>query len=138
MKLAPLAVCLACAAPALADVAVPEPAAKPTWADSCAARIDDAAKKLGLAPGARVSVIPLLREDGSPNPVRYVEYAPSPRSLVTVGDDAEHHADMEWKRETKHGLETDFRRYHGRFAALERGRAFMAVADECLKMGEPR
>ena len=71
MKLALPTLLLVCAAPARADVAVPQ--AK-TWRDGCAARIDAAAKKLGLRPGARASVLPLLRENGAKNPVQYVEY----------------------------------------------------------------
>ena len=141
MKAAPLTLLLVWAAPARADIALPQPAAKKAWAASCAARIDEAAEKLGFKPGARVSVIPLRHEDGTPNPVLRVEYAPSLHFVVTVGEDGERLPDMGWQwrlieRPYFHGYR--FRRYHGRFALIFENPDFMAATDDCLNMGESK
>jgi hypothetical protein len=141
VKAAPLALCLVWAAPARADVAVPQ---KKTWRDGCAARIDAAAEKAGMKPGARVSLISLRREDGTPNPVQYVEYA-TPDLRVEVGDEPESRPDQAWHvamEQTNvyvHGHFYSFRRYHNRFAKIEGGgQRFRAALDECLQMGESK
>lgn len=71
MKLTPLTLLLVWAAPARADVEIELP---PTWRDRCAERLDAAATAAGMRTGARRDTIPLLREDGSPNPMQLVEY----------------------------------------------------------------
>lgn len=125
---------------AWADVAVPMPAAK-TWRDGCAARIDEAAKKAGLPPGAHSRVIRLLHEDGTPNPVQYVEYA-TPKISVTVGEDAEPHPDTLTTSYSLDGSTTWFRRLHNRFSKITfaykspGADQLRAGVDECLKMGE--
>jgi hypothetical protein len=142
VKLAPLTLLFVCAAPAFADVAVPQ--AK-TWRDGCAARIDEAAKALALQPGARASVIPLLHENGSKNPVEYVEYAKDGYQL-TVGDEPEPRPDQPWMMFKRadgppyHGPML-WRRYHNRFARSNRQhlpQPFMDALDDCLKMGEAK
>jgi hypothetical protein len=123
---------LVLASPAFADVAVPQPLGK-TWRDGCAARLDEAAKTAGLPTGAQSRLLPLLHEDGSPNPVQYVEYA-TPHFRAVAGEESEPRADQAWR-----GREVQFRRYHNRFAKIE-GLAyvkpFKAALDECLKMGD--
>ncbi len=140
MKLLPLTLLLMWAAPARADVAVPQAR---TWRDGCAARIDEAARMIGLKPGARTSVIPLRREDGSPNPVQYVEYA-TVELKVTAGEDAERRPDEKWAV-TAGGLLGRFqwfKRLHGRFGKIEASNRyappFKTALDDCLKMGEPK
>ena len=128
---------LVCGAPAYADVAVPE---APGWRDGCVARIDEAARQIGLAPGARITVFPLVREDGTPNPVRYVQYG-SGALEVTVGEETERRADVGWhvaERETNRA--SLFRRYHGRFAKMlnTENRVLKRALDDCLKMGESK
>ena len=147
----PLALLFVWAAPARADTAVPQ--AK-TWRDGCAARLDAAAKNLGLRPGARASLIPLRREDGTANPVQYVQYG-SGDFTATAGDESETRPDIAWKRtgyaggETIQGEPTPpkwtwFRRLHNRFGKMEGSfsglleREFRRALDECLQMGEAK
>ena len=142
MKLTPLTLLLVCAAPARGDVAVPQ---KKTWRDSCAARIDAAAQKLALPAGARASVIPLRHEDGSANPVEYVEYAKGGYQL-TVGDEPEKRPDQQWMLfKRMDGPRYDgpmlWRRFHNRFAKANRPhlpQLFIEALDECLQMGESK
>jgi hypothetical protein len=141
VKHVPLALCLVWAAPARADVAVPR--AK-TWRDGCAARLDEAAKKAGLKPGARVSLIPLRRENGTPNQVQYVEYGAG-HFTVTAGDEPEARPDKPWKtKQTLDDGEVEFRRLHNRFAKMIDMPAgliagyFRAALDDCLQMGETK
>jgi hypothetical protein len=119
------------ASPAFADIAAPQ--AK-MWRDGCAARLDEVAQKLGLPTGARASVIPLRHENGTPNPVQYVEYA-TPQFRVMAGDEPEPRPDQPW-----HGNAVMFRRFHNRFAKIERApkaaSSFKEALDECLKMGD--
>jgi hypothetical protein len=150
VKAVPLALCLVWAAPARADTAVPE-AAK-TWRDGCSVRIDAAAKRLGLQPGARTSTIPLRRENGAKNPLQYVEYGGT-NFTVTAGDDSEPRPDAQWARSSRnvdplvgssHEDATWFRRLRSRFGKIEgafsqaAAREFKSALDECLQMGEPK
>jgi hypothetical protein len=125
-----VALLIVIATPAFADVAVPQ--AK-TWRDGCAARLDEAAKAAGLPTGAQSRLLPLLHEDGTPNPVQYVEYATTHFRAV-AGDESEPRPDQAWR-----GREVLFRRYHNRFAKIEGVglvKPFKAALDECLKMGD--
>jgi hypothetical protein len=141
VKAVPLALCLVWAAPARADTAVPQAAKKRTWRDGCVVRIDAAAKAAGLPAGARISVVPLLHEDGSPNPVLYVEYGVG-EFTARVGEEPEPRPDQSWR--TGYALDEtyEFRRYRNRFATLS-GTAppssnFRRALDDCLKMGESK
>jgi hypothetical protein len=142
VKLTPLTLLFVCAAPARADVAVPQ--AK-TWRDGCAARLDAAAQRLGLEPGARASLIPLRHEDGTPNPVQYVEYA-SAGFLLTVGEEPESRPDTPWMfykvmDGPRNHEPARFRRLHNRFAKANRRQlpqVFIDALDECLQMGESK
>jgi hypothetical protein len=131
--------------PAHADTTLPPSATVKSWTDACAARIDLAAQKSHWGPGARALSIPLLHEDGSPNPVRYVEYAVLEADLILrAGEDAEALPDQGWgvKRDPAATRPGDgplmFRRYHGRFAMVSRFAfaQFRSALDECLKTGE--
>jgi acyl-CoA reductase-like NAD-dependent aldehyde dehydrogenase len=143
VKLAPLTLLCVCAAPARADVAVELP---PTWRDRCAGAIDAAAQKMGLPAGARRDVLPLLREDGTPNPVHYVEYAAADGIHVLTGNDSERRADKSWTLTLQEGGKPArfwFRRAHGYYAKLTLSgpwseKAMKAALDECLKMGESK
>jgi hypothetical protein len=143
VKLALLTLILVCAAPARADVAVKLP---PTWRDRCAAAIDDAAQTMGLPTGARQDVLPLLREDGTPNPVHYVEYAAADGIHVLTGNDSEARADKPWTLTAQHGGKPArfwFRRAHGHYAKLSLAgpwseKPMKAALDDCLKMGESK
>lgn len=145
MKLALLTASLACAAPAYADVAIRLP---PTWRDACAQRLDAAAAAAGLDGHARRDSLPLVREDGSPNPMQLVELGDSGSGLLaTVGNENERRADKPWTLTAHQGggkaFHEWFRRAHGMFAKLTIGNSapkelFMAALDECLKMGESK
>ena len=132
MKLTPLTLLFVWAAPASADVAIKLP---PNWRDGCAARLDVAAQSIGLPRGAHAYLIELLREDGSPNRVQYVEYATAQFDVV-AGDDAERHGDKPWTT----AAARRFRRYHGRFAKMDAAAnpVFQTALDDCLKMGEAK
>jgi hypothetical protein len=132
VKAAPLALLFVWAAPARADVAVKLP---PTWRDGCAARLDAAAQSVGLPRAARAYLIQLLREDGTPNPVQYVEYATAQFDVV-AGDDSERRADKPWTT----AAARRFRRYHGRFAKMDTAAnpVFRTALDDCLQMGESK
>jgi hypothetical protein len=142
VKLALLTLGFVCAAPARADVAVKLP---PTWRDACAERLEQAAAAAGFSGQARRDVVPLLREDGSPNPMQLVEFGHGNLS-ATVGNDTEPRKDKQWTNTTHaHGKSFIqwFRRAHGMFAkltlddsALEK--PFKAALDDCLKMGESK
>lgn len=142
MKLAPLTLLFVCAAPARADVAIKLP---PTWRDQCAERLDAAATAAGMRAGARRDVLPLLREDGSPNPMQIVEYGYGNLS-ATAGNESERRTDKAWTNTTHaHGKSFIqwFRRAHGMFAKLTLDdqrleKPFKAALDDCLKMGEPK
>lgn len=135
MKAAPIALLLA-TTPALADVAVKLPA---TWRDRCADKIDEAARAVGLEPGAQRMLVPLLREDGTPNPVEYVVYA-QPTFSVTVGSDAEPRPDAAWKRSHDGRAFSLFRRWHHRFGLMMNSdrRELRGAIDQCLEMGEAK
>ena len=144
MKAAPLALCLVWAAPAGADVSIKLP---PTWRDQCAERLDAAATAAGMPTGARRDTIPLLREDGSPNPMQLVEYGDAGSAVMAmVGNESERRPDKPWARKSQAGGKPFvewFRRAHGMFAKLTLGnpsvmRPFRAALDECLKMGETK
>ena len=152
MKTAPLTLLLAWAVQAHADTTLPTTATgkRVSWADSCAARIDAAAKALGFKPGARVSPIPLRHEDGKPNPVQYVYYA-ADYFTATAGEDSEQRPDAPWKLKqtdidriegSSSTESTWFRRLHNHFAKLEGSlrkpveHQFLIALDECLQMGE--
>jgi len=157
VKAAPLTlVLLSWAAQARADVAVPEPAANRSWRDGCVARLDAAAKRLGLAPRARITMIPLVRDDGSPSPVQYVEFGREDFT-ATAGEDDEARPDAPWTRTRyrgRHGTNlggdslsssaTWFRRMNNRFGKIEglfstaAEREFKLALDDCLKMGESK
>src|SRR5581483_1777613 len=118
-------------APAFADVAVPDAG---DWRDGCAARIDEAARQLGLLPGARVNVFPLVHEDGTPNPVRYVQYGSGELEL-TVGEETERRPDVGWHAaEREPNRSSLFRRRHGRFAKMLNtdNRVLKRALAECL------
>lgn len=143
MKLAPLTLLFVCAAPARADVSIKLP---PTWRDRCAERLDAAATEVGLSAQARRDTIPLLREDGSPNPMQLVQLVGGDVDAL-VGNDTESRADKAWTRTTRgaHGktLLKWFRRAHGMFAKLTIGggnleKPLKAALDDCLKMGEAK
>ena len=143
MKLTPLTLLFVCAAPARADVAVKLP---PTWRDQCAERLDAAATKMGLSARAKRDTIPLLREDGSPNPMQLVQLVGGDVDAV-VGNDTELRPDKPWTT-TTHGAHGKtllkwFRRAHGMFAKLTAGGVdlvppFKAALDDCLQMGESK
>jgi hypothetical protein len=145
VKLALPTLLLVCAAPVRADVSIKLP---PTWRDQCAERIDAAATGLGMRPAARRDAVPLLREDGSPNPIQFVEYGASGAGItVLVGNENEKRGDKPWtltKRQDggKPYVEW-FRRAHGMFAKMTVAyeplrKPFQAALDDCLKMGEPK
>jgi hypothetical protein len=142
VKLAPLTLLLVCAAPARADVAIKLP---PTWRDQCAERLDTAAAEVGLSAHARRDSIPLLREDGSPNPMQVVELGGGAVTAV-VGNEDELRKDKAWANTTHaHGKSFIqwFRRAHGMFAKLTVADGNMvkplkAALDDCLKMGEAK
>lgn len=142
MKLTPLTLLFVCAAPARADVAIKLP---PTWRDQCAERLDAAASEVGLSAHARRDAIPLLREDGSPNPMQLVEIGGGDVTAV-VGNEDELRKDKPWTNTTHaHGKAFIqwFRRAHGMFAKLTVGgsnvvKPFKAALDDCLKMGEAK
>jgi len=130
-------------APAFADVAIKLP---PTWRDRCAERLEAAATEVGLSAHARRDTIPLLREDGSPNPMQLVELGGGDVHAM-VGNETELRADKPWTLMTHgaHGksLIEWFRRAHGMFAKLTLGggnltKPFKAALDDCLKMGESK
>ena len=144
MKLAPLTLLFVCAAPARADVAIKLP---PTWRDQCAERLDAAATAVGMRAAARRDSIPLVREDGSANPMQLVEYGePGSAVMAMVGNENEHRADKSWMFTSHAGGKAfveGFRRAHGMFAKLTLGnptlrKPFQAALDDCLKMGEPK
>ena len=135
---------LVCAAPAYADVAVKLP---PTWRDACALRLDAAAAAAGLPGHARRDSLPLVKEDGSPNPMQLVEFGDSSSGLMAmVGNEDQRHADKAWTLTAHHGGKAFtewFRRSHGIFAKLTLVNTaprelFMSALDDCLKMGEPK
>jgi hypothetical protein len=142
VKLVPLTLLLVCAAPASADVSIKLP---PTWRDQCADRLDEAAKTAGLQSRARRDAVPLLREDGSPNPMQLVEFG-SGNLTAMVGNDTEPRKDKSWTNTTHaHGKAFIqwFRRAHGLFAKLTLEdplleKPFKAALDDCLKMGESK
>jgi len=142
VKHVPLALCLVWAAPARADVSVKLP---PTWRDRCAERIDAAATAPGMRAGARRDVLPLLREDGSPNPMQIVEYGYGNLS-ATAGNENERRKDKAWTNTTPaHGKSFIqwFRRAHGMFGKLTLDdqrleKPFKTALDECLQMGEAK
>ena len=144
MKAAPLTLLFVCAAPARGDVAVPAPTTSPpAWADRCVARIDQAAGTVGLAPGARRDVLPLVREDGTPDPMQRVSFAvPDGLLLAAAGTDNEAQADKRWTRTAgRGGGLVWFRRHAGRWAKIDSGAprwtaAFKAALDDCLQMGD--
>jgi hypothetical protein len=141
VKAAPLTLLLVWAAPARADVAVPSAPKKKTWRDGCVVRIDAAAKAAGLPDTARITVVPLLHEDGSPNPVLYVEYGVGDFT-ARVGEEPETRPDQSWRGGYDFDRTYEFRRYHNRFATIS-GTAppradFRRALDDCLKMGEPK
>ena len=144
MRAALLTVGLVWAAPAYADVSVKLP---PTWRDRCAARLDAAAAAAGLGGHARRDSLPLVREDGSPNPMQLVEYGESGSGLLAmVGNEDERRADKPWTLTAHSGgkpFREWFRRAHGMFAKLTIAsstshKLFMAALDDCLKMGESK
>jgi hypothetical protein len=144
VKLTPLTLLFVCAAPARADVAVKLP---PTWRDRCADRLEAAATEVGLSARARRDTIPLLREDGSPNPMQLVQLGGGD-VLATVGNETELRKDKPWHLTTHGGVHGKafpewFRRAHGMFATLKIGgvsleKPFKAALDECLQMGESK
>ncbi len=142
MKLTPLTLLFVWAAPARADVSIKLP---PTWRDQCAERLDAAATAAGLDAHARRDVVPLLREDGSPNPMQLVELG-SGNLVAMVGNDTEPRKDKAWTNTTHaHGKAFIqwFRRAHGMFAKLTLEdqrfeKPFKAALDDCLKMGEAK
>jgi hypothetical protein len=143
VKHVPLALCLVWAAPARADVSVKLP---PTWRDRCAERIDAAAIATGLSDRARRDTIPLLREDGSPNPMQLVELGSPGAVTAMVGNETELRKDKPWTVTSHAGGKPFvewFRRAHGLFAKLTLAnplfvKPFKAALDECLQMGEPK
>lgn len=144
MKLAPLTLLFVCAAPARADVSIKLP---PTWRDQCAERLDAAATAAGMHTGARRDTIPLLREDGSPNPMQLVEYGDAGSAVMAmVGNESEHRPDKPWTLKSQTGGKPFvewFRRAHGMYAKLTLGnplvmKPFRAALDDCLKMGEAK
>jgi hypothetical protein len=143
VKLTPLTLLFVCAAPARADVAVKLP---PTWRDRCAERIDEAARQAKLPAGARRDAIPLLREDGSPNPMQLVEYGAPDAVTASVGNETERRRDKHWTVTGHAGGKPFvewFRRSHGLFAKLTLANPallapFKAALDECLQMGESK
>lgn len=144
MKLALSTLLLVCAAPARGDVSVKLPA---TWRDQCAERIDAAAVEAGLPAGARRDVMPLLREDGSPNPMQLVEYGePGNGVMAMVGNEDRLRHDKPWTMSSHAGGKAYvewFRRAHGLFAKLtllntSARKQFQTALDDCLKMGEPK
>jgi hypothetical protein len=143
MKAVPLALCLVWAAPGRADVAVKLP---PTWRDRCAERLDVAAAKAKLPAGARRDAIPLLREDGSPNPMQLVEYGSPEAVTAMVGNEDERRKDKRWTVTSHAGGKPFvewFRRAHGMFAKLTLSNPtllepFRAALDDCLQMGESK
>lgn len=155
MRAAVIAMGVVVATPTLADVAVPQPPAKKTWRDACVVRLDAAAKRLGLEPGARLTTIPLVRDDGAPNAVQYVEYGHADFT-VTAGEEPERRPDATWTRTSRRGStvtlmgdystprNTWFRRLHDRFGKMEGAfssnaeREFKLALDDCLKMGEAK
>jgi hypothetical protein len=140
VKTALLTFCFAWAMPAHADTTLPQPATGKSWAEPCAARIDAAAKSVGLKPGAKVSLIPLVHENGKANPVRYVEYTDDYLLSVSVGDDAERLPDQSWTVSTPLvDWAYLFRRYKHRFGKIQASdhiEQFQIAVDACLKMGD--
>jgi hypothetical protein len=143
MKLAPVALLLVCT-PAGADVAIKLPA---TWRDRCAERLDAAATAARMPPGARRDTIPLLREDGSPNPMQLVEYGNAGGPVTAmVGNENERRPDKQWTRKSQAGGRAFvewFRRAHGMYAKLTLAnpslmKPFRDALDDCLKMGEAK
>jgi hypothetical protein len=133
--------------PAHADTTLPQPAAARSWADSCAARIDAAAKFLELKPGARPNQIPLLDENGAPNPMQRVDYCDQTGiSCVSVGTDSRKtDSDKHWTRTKRLHVDEFFRRARHRWAKVlveqsdvDSARTLMSAADECLKMGDSK
>jgi hypothetical protein len=144
MRLALFTLGLVWGAPAYADVAVKLP---PTWRDRCATRIDAAAAAAGLQGRARRDSLPLVREDGSPNPMQLVEFGEAGSGLMAmVGNEDERRADKPWTLTVQHGgkaFSEWYRRAHGMFAKLTLGSSaprelFKAALDDCLKMGESK
>ncbi len=144
MKVAPLALLFVWAAPARADVSVKLP---PTWRDLCAKRIDAAATATGLSPGARRDALPLLREDGSPNPMQLVEFGSVDVLFAAVGTESDRRKDKPWTLTAYRGGKPSrhwFRRAHGMYAKIDlagdssREKPFKAALDECLQMGESK
>ena len=144
MTRALLTLMLVWAAPAYADVSARLP---PTWRDSCAMRLDAAAAAANLAGHARRDSLPLVKEDGSPNPMQLVEFGDSSSGLMAmVGNEDQRRADKPWTLTAHHGGKAFtewFRRSHGIFAKLTLVNAaprelFMSALDDCLKMGEPK
>lgn len=144
MKLALPTLLLVCAAPAHADVSVRLP---PTWRDSCAVRIDAAAAAAGILGHARRDSLPLVKEDGSPNPMQLVEFGDASSGLMAmVGNEDQRRTDKPWTLTAHHGGKAFtewFRRSHGIFAKLTMVNTtprelFKAALDDCLKMGEPK
>ncbi|HEY2743711.1 MAG TPA: hypothetical protein VGL86_03780, partial [Polyangia bacterium] len=142
VKLALLTLGFVCAAPARADVSAQLP---PTWRDQCAERLEQAATAAGLPGQARRDVVPLLREDGSPNPMQVVEFGRGNLS-ASVGNETERYKDKQWTNTTHaHGKSFIqwFRRAHGMFAKLTLAdpaltQPFKAALDDCLQMGESK
>ncbi|HEX9103121.1 MAG TPA: hypothetical protein VF997_13005, partial [Polyangia bacterium] len=119
----------------------------PTWRDQCAERLDAAANAAGMRAGARRDTVPLLREDGSPNPMQLVEYGDAGSAVMAmVGNENERRRDKPWTMKSQAGGKAFvewFRRAHGMFAKLTLGnpavlKPFQAALDDCLKMGEAK
>ncbi|MGZ3425265.1 MAG: hypothetical protein ACXVCV_01395 [Polyangia bacterium] len=143
MKLTPLALLFVWAAPARADVSAKLP---PTWRDRCAERLDAAATATGLPAHARRDAIPLMREDGSPNPMQLVELGSPDAVTAMVGNETESRKDKPWTVTSHAGGKPFvewFRRAHGMFAKLTLAnplfvKPFKAALDDCLQMGESK
>jgi hypothetical protein len=89
-----------------------------------------------------------LREDGTPNPLQFVEYGASGAGItVMVGNENERRRDKPWavtksQAGGKPFVEW-FRRAHGMFAKMTVAnpalqKPFQAALDDCLQMGESK
>ena len=95
--------------------------------------------------GARRDTLPLLREDGSPNPMQLVEYGDAGSGVMAmVGNENERRRDKAWARTKSQAggkaFVEWFRRAHGMFAKLTLGnpsalKPFQAALDDCLQHG---
>lgn len=157
MKRALLTLCLAWAAPAHADTSLPSPAGAGSWGDRCAKRLDRAATTVQLtASPAQASVLPLVREDGSPNPIQRVDLAAEEGVWISTGTDSEALADKAWTQtltliasKPRNSYDTTwFRRSNHVWAKLflhhaapvrqREVRVLREALDDCLKMGDPK